>query len=305
MTWSLLHSMPLTSASELNDVFEYLFDTALAGRACFTVGAHPDGSAFKRKYTITLPNPNLGGANDSRHYWVNWQNTTPTRLYVYGDATYTTVPGDLCTYTTYDTVIDSWDLNNGSARFWVSDEAANALLVTQGKRLLCYWPGWDEWALPTRGADTWDGTKGPAGMMWPMLAGIGSYYMAIYGNYRYDNSSTTSYLNPVWGYTYGDMKVAYPDPSIFKNFGWMFNSTNASPGSYSFVIAGGTGNDVAGYFQGSTFSGNSNINYIGNKNEMGQVVLDTNSNEYWFITLPGTSYRNLAFNMGTSEPVMT
>ena len=309
MAWSLLNTITPSTNADNHTMFTYLFDTAMQGRGGWTVAAHPDASAFKRKYSITLPNPNRDGANDTRHYWVNWSTTSPTTLFIYGDATYTTVPGDLCTYTTYVSSQGNFgnvvSNNYGSYRFWTSDVSPGALLVTAGKRLVFFWPGWTEWALPLKGADTWDGTKGPAGMAWPHPAiGSGNYGLTVFGYIGSDNSASPFYAHPWFGDNYTLMTGAFPNPTLFKAPPYLYVSNGSQPGPSTYVLAAGS-SDVYGWFPGSSYNGNSNYRYIGSLSLTGQVVQDTNTSRYYYVTSASSAHMSMAFDMGLSEPDMS
>ena len=260
MTWSLLNTITPTTTADNHTMFTYLFDTAMQGRGGWTTAAHPDASSFKRKYSITLPNPNRGGANDTRYYWANWSSTSPTALTIYGDATYTTTPGDLCTYTTYNSTQNAYGNgvtnNYGSYRFWTSDQNTGAMLVTMGKRLAFYWPGWTEWALPLGSADSWDGTKGPANMYWPFPAmGVGNYNMYMRGSPTADNNSGSYYVNTWWGgMGYSNLKVAYPNVTLFKAPPYFYMGGSSSPSAVSYIVAAGA-DDVYGYWPGAGYVG--------------------------------------------------
>ena len=309
MTWSLLNEIVTDgTTTQLTDtVWPYHYDTALAGRTGFTVAAHPDASSTKRIFSYTAPNPKKSGSDSTRHYWASW---TANYIYVYGDTTYTTTPGDLATYTGYATYTPNWNFapGFGNYRWWTSDQNPRALLMTVGKRMGWYWPGFTEWALDVRGEDVWDGTNASAGMQWPMpFSGGGNYGAHCFGDRgQFFDSTTARYMYPRWSIgDYGTMETVYPNPTLFTEPDFWFYDSNSNPNVHSYAVAPSVGTDVAGYWPGSVFSTTSEQEAVGTINQQGQVILDTNTNKYWYIGMASTDFKSFAWDMGLTEPDMS
>jgi len=309
MTWTLLNEIATNGTqAQLDSIFQYHFDTALAGRTGFTVSAHPNGST-RRSFSYTAPNPKKGGADSTRYYWAQWNGTSPSQITYYADATYTTVPGDLGTYGFMDSVSGGWDLAAntpyGNYRWWISDLNPRALLVTVGKRMGFYWPGFTEWALDEKGEDIWDGNANPApvGMQWPMpYCGSGNYNGHCFGSRTSPNSSSNNYMGPLyWPGTRTAFASGYPDPSFFINPPHAY-MPQGTPSTGTYVIAPGGGDDVAGYWPGAIFTGTTDTPHVGSLYQQGMVLQDTNDSKYWFAAIASNAYECLAFDMGLTEP---
>ncbi len=307
MTWSLLNEIDNDETSTAWEAaWTYLFDTALAGRTGFTVSAHPNADNKYRSFSYTAPNPVKGGTESVRHFWTRLISGS---FYIYTDATYTSVPGDLGTYTSQTSTVNGLGTSNtpGKYRFWTSTENDRALLATVGKRMLFYWPGFTEWALAVRGEDVWDGTKAPKGMMWPFpFMGAGNYGAYCRGSLTQDNSNSASYYYPRWSPdSYTPMKTIHPNPTVFTDPSFWYYGNNSSPSTSSYVIAPSVGSDFAGYWPGAAYSNTAQQEAVGSPLLQGSVILDSGTGKYWFIGIGGTNYKSGAWDMGTVEPDMS
>jgi hypothetical protein len=180
-----------------------------------------------------------------------------------------------------------------------------AMLVTAGKRLAFFWPGWTEWALPLKGVDTWDGTKGPAGMAFPMPAiGHSNYGMTVSGYLGSDDNASPFYYHPWFGASYTLMRSAYVNPTLFKAPPYFYVSNTSDPNSSTYVVATGS-SDVYGWWPGASHTGTSNYRVIGSLALQGQVVQDTNTSKYYYVTSGSSASIPMAFDMGLSEPDMS
>lgn len=164
MTWTLTNSIANADSgsgtAEAHTAMQYLFDTYLPSKG-WTVGAHPDASAFKRKLSITTA-ANIKGETVTMNYWANWNSVTPNQMTLYGDLTYTSVPGDLATDTA-TSVPMYWNSGSyagvgSSWRFWSSDQDAGATLVTRGKKVYWYMPGFQDKIYMMLNDSSWDGS---------------------------------------------------------------------------------------------------------------------------------------------------
>lgn len=149
MTWTLVNSIVDTSNGLAGVPFHtamvYLFDTYLPARG-WTVAAHPSGFAYRRKCSYTVTTNWVTNASYTMRYWADWVSaTSASYMTLYEDATYTTTPGDLATDTTHSTSLlynsSSYVGANSQWRFWSSDQVPNATLVTRGKKVVWYHPG--------------------------------------------------------------------------------------------------------------------------------------------------------------------
>jgi len=304
MTWSLSNTIATASAADNHTALVYLFDTYLNGRSQFTVSAHPDASAFKRRVTCTV-NDGMYGGTYSFYNWVNWTNTSPTGLTWYEDATYTTTPGDLATDTTSSltTNNDLWGTTFGNWRFWTSDQDANACLVTIGKRIIFYWPGGSNYNVYSQATPAWDGTTDRTQTHIFPYVGIANGSMYYCNRPITSGDSTLEYmmtLTPAMNST--DVGYLGGKEIFWKSPTWMYtvNSTVSSTGwSNKNLPVVQVGNDQAVWMSPSY----GNTPYHLNISGQGQKLL-LNSTDWWFC--PNSAvYAPLCFYMGTSEPDMS
>lgn len=231
MTWTLSHTIADSggAGAQAHNAYVYLMDTYLASKG-WTVGAHPDASTFKRKMSYTFTNEQ-SGSSYTAYYWATWgTDISPSTFYFYGDQTYTTAPGDLCTATTsYTSMTNNTSSHVGFGqdwKFWTSDQNANAALVTRGAKIWFYWPGFSSAFVYEDTA--WDGTTLDDSTIYlPMTSGL----------------SPQSRGGPIYG---GSTSAVYNHPSIgasgvittvlggmFQGFELMFANSSSSLDSYS------------------------------------------------------------------------
>lgn len=301
MTWTVTHTIPFSTNADFHTAFVYLFDTFLPTKAGMTTGAHPDASAFKRKLKRTTTNM-FGGGSYEEYFWVSWVSTTnPTTLVFYRDGTYTSAPGDLGTDAT-NVVTGSLPTGvAGSIRFWSSDQNPRAALVTKGKAVMYWEPGFPTLASYDRGG--WTGTAATCirSFVFPFIPqspGIG--LRCGPPNINTGTSTLEYYWGPSLGVTtpasgyYGitdrlDMNVPFVT----------FDSTSiGSPSTGAEPVCGGLGNDV-GVWRPASPAGTDR--YIAtSSNGTGALVLA--SGRYYLIGRNTVSQISTAWDMGATEP---
>lgn len=246
------------------------------------------------------------------YYWVNWLSTSnPSFIYWYLDMTYTTLPGDLGTYTSASQA-NSWIGNfnaqtSTNIKIWQSSERTDACLVTMGKRVAFFWPGCSEWGVTEPiGIGTWDGSGPITGQGWffPYIAS--SQAMQVRFSTRYNTPSTASdYLIPNWGFTHSFVNAKYTSgPVILTGFSW-----NMGTGSYelwqgAFPYMSKTTTDFGQWIPTPAVSSSGDDYWaLAVASIDGELVLDTNTNNYWLCAYPNqVNSTCAAFNFGTSEP---
>ena len=299
MTWSLQHSIPATTNSDNHTALVYLFDVMLASLTQWTVAAHPDASAHKRKGTRTSTNL-LDGTTYSEYFWWNWGSTSPTTLNSYEDATYTTTPGDLCTDTTNTRASNlntPGAIASSSWKFWTSDVNSKAFLATRGKTIMFWEPGW---TAATFYDDTWDGSvDSRRTQIFPLTNDVAGYYTGFPG----PSSATTTTENVMYPAIGVSTNPYYIEASrIDMNVPWMFDgSTNAAPAASSAmqtIAFGGLGNDVGVYRPANAISA---ARVWRNTSNDGELFL-VDGRYYLAVAGDGLNYFTNVFDMGTSEP---
>lgn len=121
------------------------------------------------------------------YYWFNNTNR------IYEDATFTTTPGDLATSTTNDSVIATSATLDW--KVWYSDADASAMLVTTGKRIIFFWPGYSQ--IGTIRTGSWTaGVHNPNTHIFPMSEGGAQTYCNSPGGAG--NSGTEYKMTPTW-----------------------------------------------------------------------------------------------------------
>jgi len=300
MVWSLANTIATASEADNHTALVYLFDTYLNSKSQFSVNPHPDASAFKRQITCTV-NDNIYGGTYSFYNWVTWADTTPIQFTWYEDATYTTVPGDLCTDTTNAVVNGNsiWGTVFGNWRFWTSSLDANACLVTIGKKIIFYWPGGNAWNVYSQSGLPWDGTPRDQTHIFPYSGGSTIYYSNKPGLSATSTNEYVLILNPPINNTVvdhlGGKDVFWKSPT------WVYTASTgvgAYWSSYSLEVVQ-VASDQAMWmspsFAGSPFP----LNAGGG----GQLLL-LNGTEWWFCPSSAV-YSPLCFYMGASEPDMS
>jgi hypothetical protein len=307
MTFQLQHTQNYSSSADLHTFFTYFFDTYLNGLIPWTVTAHPDASAFKRSLKLTYHNT-FTNADFSLYYWVNWESATPTRCIWRHDATYTTVPGDLGTYTTQTAYTDA--LTNVGAvgrdfKIWQSSERADATLVTLGKRVVFFWPGATEWNLHP-GIPVWDGTNCPVAkdVPFPYIGHTSECVGFWQGNY-FDLPDLNSiyYMWPSNGFPlYTQMNGMYPDGAVITGSPWGGGGSRSPGAGMRCAIMSSATSDFGLMKTGPVGSSSADSRYIATYSQDGVVVQDSGTGNFWLRGGSSTSLIYSAWNFGTSEP---
>lgn len=295
MTWSAVHTIPYSTAADWHTAFQYLFGTFLPSLPGMATGAHPDASVFKRKFSRTSTNL-YTGSNYTEYFWATWVNTTPTALNLYRDGTYTSTPGDLCTDAT-NLVGASLPTVTGAIRFWKSDVNPRAGLMTKGKAVVWWEPGWT--AAAHYDAGTWTGTTATC-----LRSFIFPFTIAANYGYRCgppDVNNGTSASEFFWGPSPGIQATAggyYSQTRIDMNCSFMnyANSGTPSPSSGSELLFVGVGNDIGFYRANPSSSTNRAIA----STITGQLALC--AGRYYLMGLGSVGSTSLMWDMGTSEP---
>ena len=296
MTWSLSNTVTYSSGADSHTALEYLFDTALSGLSNWTVSAHPSASSTKRvakRTTTTL----YGGGAYSEHFWVDWASSSnPTSLTVYEDATYTTSPGDLATDTTNQKAssLTLGGVDSLAWKFWTSDQNANALLVTRGKAIIFWEPGYSVANLMED--PSWDGSSDSRrGQIFP---GLRDSLLWMTG--WPDTNSPTTGSEYSWTHGAGSQVGSgfWDGERIDLNVPFIATGTSSSsPTTAGRFLFPGTGNDVGVYRPASPTSSGM---FWCNPSSVGNLML-ANSN-YYLTSYDDTAKIQMVFLFGTSEP---
>lgn len=303
MTWSVTNTITYTGTASNHTAMVYLFDTVLAGKTGWTIQAHPDGSAFKRRAKFTTANKTTG-TNYTIYSWVTWSSVTPSSVTWYEDATYTTTPGDLATST--NNFIDSSALNIGwttageSWRFCESSENSQSVLVLKGNKVVFYWPGitsgvfWQDstWIAGQSNKGTWVcpyiGTRSLWAANSPLNTGTNA------NEYSLVPDAGFSYNASAGGYRMGGNCIA-------TNFNWLYTTTQNGPTpdiSSHVAFANGGHNDVGVWLPATV--GNDGIARAP-FSEIPGITLQVGS-DYWFNAVANLSFQGLVFNFGAVDP---
>ncbi len=303
MTWSIVHSIPVTSAADNHTAMTYLFDTYLDSKTAWTVEAHPSALAYRRKAKCTLNNK-FGGTY-IMYYWVSWSNTSPSNWTWYEDATYTTVPGDLCTDTT-NSIVNSTSFSSASTTWYFcqSSENTQSMLVLQGTRPYFYWPGITEGLFFDD--TTWNGSSDS------LRTCIVPYVGFTYGSLSNLNapvntgtSTTEQYMIPSVGYTNSGTANVIPGNIgnwIGTNFSWLYstNTTSATPDSASQIaFTNGGHTDTGIWMPGSGWSSNSDARRPFPSGAGTTLLVGSN---YWWCASTDLGRQPILFDFGTSDP---
>lgn len=304
MTWSVTHTIPYVDNSSNHAAMVYLFDTVLAGKTGWTISAHPDASAFKRRAKFTATNK-VTNSNYTIYSWVNWQSTNPTSLSWFEDAVYTTTPGDTATNTTsgYNSQL-SWAVQGESWKFCTSNENAQSVLVLKGGKVAFYWPGitngifWPDstWTAGTSNKGTW---IGPA-IGWyyhsmliansPVSPAGGSEEYQLIPDMGFAPSATAS------GFRIGGNYIA-------TNFNWIYTQSTSSvyPDQSSHLAFNNGGHTDVGVWLPTNLANVSDnrmpFNYLANGMTM-QIGSD-----YWYNAFTDLGRQSVIFKFGATDPL--
>ena len=298
MAWSNTNTVTYTTAADNHTALVYLFDTYLAARG-WTVAAHPGSLAYKRKLKYTATNY-ATNANNTMYHWVDWLNTSgPTSMNWYEDATFTTVPGDLCTSTTNSISVPWTDATSSTKnwRFWTSSVVANACLVTRGKHVMLYWPGMSKFYVEE--ASSWTaGNQNNSTFYFPLLSSTNSYWPAVNAPMSLGSSATNFSVVPLISASSTRVMGA----KTYKNFTMGYGGdTNSSVqvNDYGFAWHE-TNSDVALYVPAAN---RTNRNMKGTSTTPGALWLS--GSDYYLNANADSNQYGLLFYMGTSEPTLT
>ena len=302
MTWSLTHTITQSapSSADMHTAFVYLFDTALSALPHYTVSAHPSASTPKRSFTRTTPNLLNNSVDFTEYFWCDWVNTSaPSSLSVYEDATYTTTPGDLGTdVTNLVSSNTSSGFTSESVKFWSSDQNAKALLVTRGKSILFWEPGFSGAYFHDDSA--WDGSTD--GLRTVIFPGLRSTY--LYEANRPSNNSGGSSQEYTWrpGLSLTAGSGFRDSARIDMNCPFIrTGNTNGSATTGAGLLASGVGNDVGFYRPLSAAQSDA---VFQSSSVQGSLWL-VDGRYYLAPYNQGTSYAQMLFDFGTSEPDFT
>jgi hypothetical protein len=305
MTWSVTHTIPYNSNANNHSAMVYLFDTVLAGKTGWTISAHPDASSFKRRAKFTVTNK-VTNSNYTMYHWVNWQSTTPTGIYWYEDATFTTNPGDTATDTTTNSNNQlNWSLTGENWKFCTSSENSQSILVLKGGKVAFYWPGitsgifWPD-ASWTAGSTDNKGT-------WVMPA-IGWYYNSLQvANYPVaTNTSAEEYMlipDAGWSYVSSNQGYRAPGNYIATNFNWLYSrsTSTANPDVDSQVAFSNGGHTDVGVWMPSsvTNASDNRMPFAYSNNGMTMQV----GSDYWYNPFTDLGRQGVVFNFGATDPL--
>jgi hypothetical protein len=305
MTWSISHTITYNTNADNHTALTYLFDTYLPSKG-WTTAAHPTNPAsFRRKAKFTCLNV-LTNTNYSMYHWVDWSSTSPTSLYWYEDATYTTTPGDLCNDSTNSQSSQyPMTLAGENWKFCTSTENANTALVLKGGKVAFYWPGITEglfWPDPAWAAGSTD-NKGT--WICPVM---GWYYnsFGVANSPVTTNTGTIYYMVPSVG--------MHPSASasghrlggnyIGTNFSWMYSQNSTSsfyPDSSSHIGFTNGGHTDVGVWQPASIYNSSDCRQPFAYSTNG-VTLQIGSN-YWYKSFTDLGRQDVIFNFGTVDPL--
>jgi hypothetical protein len=297
MTWTLVNSIVDTSNGATGVPFHtamvYLFDTYLAARG-WTIQAHPSGFAYRRRAAYTLTTNFFTGNSHTFRYWADWASTTAANyMYLYEDATYTSTPGDLATDTTNSAGIfynsSSYAGASNNWRFWASDQVANATLVTRGKKVVWYHPGFTTGGFFVDAARV-PGTDDNSSCMFPLTQDTWRWFNAPDNTGISGSTASVIQMLSSSGLTY------MSGPRLFQGipFGPSTASSNSTNTFVSFVV---NTPDVLLYHTNSN-STDKTIPVVAGTN--GVTVLS--NSKYYLMTKADANQHCLAFDLGATEP---
>lgn len=300
MTWSLTHTVAWDGNNATNHTaLSYMFDTYLPSKG-FTVTAHPDASAYKRSFSKTYTNTAAPGS-ETQYWWVNWLSTTNSTDYtIYMDATYTTVPGDLGTYTSFNSGSNNFNTSsypsiyNFDWKFWTSDQVSNSSLVTRGKKVMWYDPG--NTAMGVVKNQDWlaGGDVRRNTIIAPFATNGGGqrHWGAPF------STTTQYYLITLAGFN--STYIGQMNDTFYQNFPVYLSASSTGP-TTSMVYSHHINQSDVLLHQPVSISPNTFMG--GNVTDNG-VLLEVNGR--WYIrTKPNMTLPSYVFDMGTSEPDLT
>lgn len=304
MTWSVTHTIPYVDASSNHAAMVYLFDTVLAGKTGWTISAHPDASAFKRRAKFTTTNK-VTNSNHTFYSWVSWGNTSPNSLSWLEDAVYTTTPGDTATnFTSGITSQLSWSVQGENWKFCTSSDNDQSILVLKGSKVAFYWPGitsgifWPDsaWTAGANNKGTW---------ICPAIGG--SYHSLMVANYPAAISTSTDeyMLLPDMGFSQTASVNGYRSAGnyIATNFNWLYTqaTTTAWPDSSSQVAFNNGGHTDIGVWLPSSLT-NDNNNRLPFANNVNGITMQIGS-DYWYNPFSDLGRQSVVFNFGATDPL--
>lgn len=297
MTWSLSNTIAYSSDADSHSAMVYLFDTALNGLAQMTVTAHPSASSTKRSVKRTSTSM-FTGANYDEYFWVDWSTTSPTSVSWSEDATYSVTPGDTGTDST-NTIASSMttNLTNESWKFWTSDQNTKALLVTRGKTLMLWEPGWS--AATLMEDPSWTGATDS--LRTQIFPGLNASFLYSTG-WPSTASATTSSEYSIVPSLSVNSGTYWDGPRVDMNCPFTFTaSTGGAPAAGSQFAFPGVGNDV-GFYRPATSVTSERL--LRNTATDGLLFL-IDGRYYLSSSGSGTSNPSYMFDMGTIEPDFT
>lgn len=308
MAWSKVYTGGTGGGSANYDFLVYFFDTYLAGKPGWSVGAHPDGSAYKRKMNFTADNI-VTGSTHTTYWWFNWFSTSGSSNTIwYLDGTYTTSPGDLCTYTSTSNLASA---QTGEWTIWESGINNNEFMVYSGRKPWLYWPAvnkvmaWDD--------GLWDGTgttvRGRTGL-WP-----GGEQGSQYANPSFVggsfNSSTEYYLVPDCGFDSSPTKNTAAGgqwPILFEGVQWMatpYSTTSMSGTSVdSYPVISRGPSDTAFKYGGENGNTTGDYRWFSTNSKLANVLQDTSTGKWYLHHNSSITGNCIVFDCGLTEPIL-
>ena len=295
MTWTNTHTIPWTSINDNPAALAYHFDTYLPAKG-WTTGAHPDASAFKRKFSWTATD-NFTNTSQTSYFWTTWSsNTSTSSATIYEDATYTTVPGDLCTSTTNGvsmSMSSSYAHFTSDWRFWTSDQNPNATLVTRNKKIVWFHQGYSNYNYVQQGV--WTGAnQNPNTHIFPLV----TESIMFFCNAPVDTGTTSSesylYFSSYFGSSYSTLM---PE-TFYSNFSVDYYNTAVNFRGPAFII---NQSDIKYHSPASGGAGNRTLQ---SSNSQNGVLLLANG-RYWLRGDPNMNNNSIVLDMGVSEPDLT
>jgi hypothetical protein len=305
MAWSKVYTGGTGGGVANHNFFVYFFDTYLAGKTGWSVGAHPGGQAFRRKINFTANNV-VTGSPYTTYWYMSWGSTAGTGNTIwYLDTTYTSVPGDLGTS---ENTAHLTGARTGEWTIWESGLNNSEFCVYNGRTPWFYWPAvtkmmaWDD--------GTWDGTGTTyykRTHLWPGGAQGSQHYNPSYVGGTI-NSSVEYYLLPDCGFNADVVAlsgVAGQFPILFEGVQWMTSvyATTSTGGlvteSYP-MISRGPSDTAFKYGGDATFEGDKR--WFGGQDA---IILQDTASGKWYLHHAGSITTNcIVFDCGSTEPVL-
>lgn len=347
MTWSLQNTINWetnTSVSDHNAAWAYFFDTFINGVSTWHVTGWPGGTQPEyRKVKITLNNKYNNNAAYDMYFEVHigaLLDGVAYGLRIMLDAQYTSSPQDNDSITKFNISAEPTGLFNqfdsgfgktgvleypdaissgyGPYKFWISDQNNDARLVTKGRRVVFYWPGWTSGYFYED--SNWDGTYNNNGQhVFGIIysnrarvsmpgttsarsdtdpAGVGTLFskplphlgvgnnaapVLCWAIIRTQNRADVPVTPEIdYSTTQKSLLVSGFGPRGLDETIPMFDAINVS--------------DVAVY---APYSKSGNIDWF--SNEQGEIVR-INGGDYWLLAASDTVTESLVFNFGATQP---